>query len=487
MESKELRQNPFLSEIPELLDNADFFGRIRQFSAVGYYPLFYFGTSEREMLCGMGKSGLPLDVFRTAFPMGNSYPSLTLSIPAFHVFERELYEEHGITATGHPWLKPVRYPVGSTLRMEDYPFFSSESPSLHEVGVGPVHAGVIEPGHFRFICHGETVEHLEIQLGYQHRGVCHLLAKGDIRSKIHLAEAIAGDTAIGHGLAYCSAVEALCGAKVNASIQNLRLIALELERIAMHLADLSALSGDIAYLSGLNLFAALRTTIINSSLAICGSRFGKRWLKPGGVNYGLSKEQSRTLRQTLAEAEIQIDNCAKALFSDAGVLNRFDSTGTLSLKTVQELNMSGITAKAAGFHIDARKDFPLPGYAIFQPIVGSSGDVFARAYTRYQEIMQSLGMIDFMLSVTPAVEAQESANLAPVMANKLAISVVEGWRGRIVHIIKTDKDANTEFYKVYDPSLHNWFGLALAVRNEGISDFPLCNKSFDLSYCGSDL
>jgi Ni,Fe-hydrogenase III large subunit len=456
----------------------------------------------------MAKAEMPLEIQRTAFPEGNEYPCLSNDIPAFHIFERELYEEcsaacqccegdipqdrhpalrKGITPMGHPWLKPLRYTAGCEAQIQDYPFFNSESSALHEVGVGPVHAGVIEPGHFRFICHGETVEHLEIQLGYQHRGVCKLMADGDITTKMQLAENIAGDTAIGHGLAYCLAVEALCGAEVSSGIQTVRLIALELERIAMHLADLSALAGDIAYLSGQNFFAALRTTVINSSLAICGSRFGKRWLKPGGVNYGISAAQNKVLRNTLIIAEKQIDNCTKALFADAGVLNRFDSTGSLSLKTVQELNMSGLTAKACGYGIDARKDFPLMGYTDFQVLTLESGDVYARAQLRAMEIKQSLEMIYFMLSTLPDLKASESTILSVPNANSLAVSVVEGWRGRIVHVIKTDDAGNTELYKVYDPSLHNWFGLALAVRNEGISDFPLCNKSFDLSYCGSDL
>lgn len=487
METKDLNYNPYIFDLPDLLTMQDFFTQIKQLAARDYLPLCYFGTKAQELLCAMGKSQQQPVLLRTAFPPEMAYPALTTALPAFHIFERELYEEHGLKALGHPWLKPLRYPQGSKALMQDHPFFRSESSALHEVGVGPVHAGVIEPGHFRFICHGENVEHLEIQLGYQHRGICKLLADGDIRTKINLAETIAGDTAIGHGLAYSLATEALCGLKPGTNVQTVRLIALELERIAMHLADLSALAGDIAYLSGLNFFAALRTTIINSSLAICGSRFGKRWLKAGGINYGLSAAQNRVLRQTLAEAEKQIDLCLKAMFADAGVLNRFDSTGALSLSTVKELNMSGICAKAAGWDIDARKDYPILGNEGFQPLTLESGDVFARAWLRALEISQSLQMINFMLSTLPGVAPLESAMLPEPKPDKIVISIVEGWRGRIVHVLKTDKQANTEFYRIYDPSLHNWYGLALAVRNEGISDFPLCNKSFDLSYCGADL
>lgn len=487
MENSNHTNNPCLVTLPEMLPEALFFAELCNSVEDGYNPLAYFGTADRELICIMGKSLQPLRIFRTAFPEGKAYESLTVKHPAFHILERELFEEWEILPQGHPWLKPVRYPCGSKHNLPDYPFFNSESTALHEVAVGPVHAGVIEPGHFRFICQGETVEHLEIQLGYQHRNVCALLAEGDLRDKISLAEAITGDTAIGHSLAYCLGVEALCNADISSSVKAVRQIALELERIAMHLADLSALSGDIAYLSGLNFFAALRTTIINSSLALCGSRFGKRWLTPGGINYGISVEQNKTLRQTLLEAGKQIDNCARAMFADAGVLNRFDSTGTLGVNAVKDLNMSGITAKASGYAIDARKDYPWGGNAGFEPLTQDSGDVYARAYLRYREIMQSLEMIQFMLSTLPEVKPSESISLAEPQPDKLVVSIVEGWRGRIVHVIKTDSLGKTQLYKVIDPSLHNWFGLALAVREQGISDFPLCNKSFDLSYCGNDL
>ncbi len=487
MENRTQQQNPFVFSPPDLLTPQDLFARIKELKVAGYVPLCFFGSSQKELWCSMAVSRQQPVLLRASFPSGGTYPSLSAEIPSFHIFERELAEEFQLVPEGHPWLKPVRYPVGSQAKMEDYPFFQSASAILHEVGVGPVHAGVIEPGHFRFICNGETIEHLEIQLGYQHRGIQKLLTTGDLRSKIHLAECIAGDTAFGHGLAYCLAVEALCGIEVGSAMQTLRRIALELERIAMHLADLSALAGDIAYLSGQNFFAALRTTIINSFLAICGSRFGKRWLCPGGMNYGLDKEQNKTLRTTLATAEKQIDLCAKAMFKASGVLNRFDSTGIISLETALELNMTGITAKAAGLPIDARSDYPAAGEGIFQAQTLESGDVYARAYLRYKEIRQSLQMIDFWLSTLPEIKAEKVGKLPEPQPERIVMAIVEGWRGRIVHTLKTDAAGRTEFYRIIDPSLHNWFALALAVRKQGISDFPLCNKSFDLSYCGNDL
>lgn len=487
MDNTAYPHNPYLIDIPTLIDNAGFFTRIRQLSAQGFAPLYYFGTAKGLLHCGMAKNAQEIEFLSTRFPAKGAYPALSADIPAFHIFERELFEEWSILPEAHPWLKPLRFPPDSKVKMSEYPFFNSQSSVLHEVGVGPVHAGVIEPGHFRFICHGESIEHLEIQLGYQHRGIAKLLQSGDLRSKMALAEMVAGDTAIGHGLAYCLAVEALCGVKPKMAVQSVRCIALELERIAMHLADLSALSGDIAYLSGLNFFTALRTTIINSSLAICGSRFGKRWLRPGGVNYGISAEQNKSLRNTLDTFETQFNKCSKALFNDSGVLNRFDSTGSISQQTAQELNLSGITAKACSHGIDARKDFPLRDWIGFEPVCEQSGDVYARAMVRAREIKQSVEMIRYLLSTLPDTGITDSVALPKPQQGKMAISIVEAWRGRIVHVAISAEDGSTESYKIYDPSMHNWFALALAVRGEGISDFPLCNKSFDLSYCGADL
>lgn len=480
-------RNPYCYNLPILQSFTMFREQILRLSSESLLPLLLCRTAQKELLCLMVKSGEAPVILRSEYPEENVYPSFSLDFPAFHVLERELWEETGITPLGHPWLKPLRYPKDTVHALEDYPFLQSESLSLHEVGVGPVHAGVIEPGHFRFICQGETVRHLEIQLGYQHRNVPSLFQSGDIRSKISLAESLAGDTAIGHGLAYSLAVEAACGIRVEGSLAVLRMIALELERIAMHLADLSALCGDVAYISGQNFFAAQRTIIINSSLALCGSRFGKRWLKPGGVNYGINQEQIKVLRDTLQTSLRQIERISAAVFSDSGVQNRFDSTGALSLKEVTELNMSGITAKAAGWAVDARKDYPLPSQAEYQVLTCETGDVQARAWLRYLEIKQSMTLIEQLLENLGDLRASDSLLLPPVQPEVIAFSIVEGWRGRIVHLLRTDPEGKTSSYRIYDPSLHNWFGLALAVRNEGISDFPLCNKSFDLSYCGHDL
>ncbi len=442
-----------------------------------------FGENNRQIICILSFNS-ETEVLLCAFPDCGRYDALTPDFPAFHIFERELYEEYGLLPVGHPWLKALRFPGEVAGQMYRYPFLESHSRSLHEVGVGPVHAGVIEPGHFRFICRGEKIEHLEIQLGYQHRGVIRMMMEGDIRSKICLAESIAGDSAIAHGLAYCLVVEALTDCHPNQTIT--RLIALEMERIAMHLSVLSALAGDVAYIMGQNLFAALRTMIINSTLSICGSRFGKRWLCPGGVNYSLDQKQIEVFTDTLSQCQVRIRNTTAGMLSTASVLSRFDNTGVITPTDVQRLGFTGIVAKSSGHMIDARKDFPIDEKFLFEPIIHNSGDVFARAWLRAAEIEQSINMI---LGWLPQVDMDSSLNMAiqEVQPNRLALSIVESHRGRLLHVCHTNHLGKVESYRVIDPSLHNWFALALAVRGEGISDFPLCNKSFDLSYCGSDL
>lgn len=474
--------NPFLIQAPEPLDLGVFLQRNRHLLMSGYVPLHFFGSAEGYIYAVLGKYG-SIEVFSCRFPAAGSYPALTPEFPAFSMFERLLYEEYEVLPEGHPWLKAVRNTLPGQAAHQDYPFLSSNSSALHEVGVGPVHAGVIEPGHFRFICKGETVQHLEIQLGYQHRGVEALMLQGDILSKTALAECIAGDTAIGHSLAYCLCLEGLSASA--AAALPIRNIALEMERVAMHLADLSALAADIAYIMGQNLFAALRTTVINSSLAICGSRFGKRWLCPGGVNYGIDEAQASILLATLKTAKAQIINSAEAMFADVSVLSRLDDTGILKSEAALAFSCTGITAKASALVVDARMDFPLQD-TNFLPLCESSGDVYARAYLRYREILQSLQIIfDELAHLDFAAPLYRE--LQAFRADSIVLSIVEGWRGRIVHIAKTDASAKVIWYKVLDPSLINWQGLALAMRGVGISDFPICNKSFDLSYCGSDL
>lgn len=421
----------------------------------------------------------------------SSYESITMEVPSFWNFENEFHEETGIIPEGHPWLKGVRYPYNrdkSKTGMEDFPFFTMAGDEIHEVAVGPIHAGVIEPGHFRFMCQGETVHHLEIQLGYQHRGIESLFINNRVKYPVHLAESIAGDSVIAHSSTYAQVVESICGIEISRRAQAIRGIALEMERIAIHIGDLAAISNDVAYLLGNSVFGANRTLIVNTLLAICGSRYGRGLIRPGGVVFDISPEISEEMAETLKKVKwIIIDMCEK-MFESATVLSRLEHTGTVELNTARDIGMVGIAARASGLPRDVRSDFPCGIYRYFpvHKITMDSGDVFTRTYLRYVEIKQS---IDYILELLENLQNTKSlmTPLHKPARNSFTVSMTEGWRGEIVHTSITDASGNIARYKIKDPSFNNWFGLAQAVRGNGVSDFPLCNKSFNLSYAGHDL
>jgi Ni,Fe-hydrogenase III large subunit len=419
-------------------------------------------------------------------PSGASYPALTTDCPAAHYFERELHEQHGILPEGHPWLKPVRFPHGARA-IEDGALFHVAGAEVHEVAVGPVHAGIIEPGHFRFNCHGERVLHLEISLGYQHRGIEAALRGSPHKRSIHLAETVAGDTTAGHATAYSQLVEALSGAECPPRANALRVVALELERIANHIGDLGALGGDVGFLPTAAYCGRLRGDLLNLTALVCGSRLGRGWIRPGGIALDPETAVLGDVKRRLAEAERDMRNAVGLLWKSSSARARFEQTGILQREAAADLGMVGPAARASGIDRDSRRDFPGPTYRDYQPFValGENGDVFARAMQRWEEIDNSLILLERIFDALPGGETiTPVGRLAP---NMIALSLVEGWRGEIVHLGVTDWAGRLSHYKIVDPSFRNWFGLAMAMRNQAISDFPLCNKSFNLSYCGHDL
>ncbi len=421
--------------------------------------------------------------------------SLTSVLPQLHAFEREIYENYGIKFNSHPWLKPIRYPFNrfeQSSKMEDYPFYNIESDELHEVGVGPVHAGVIEPGHFRFICNGEKVLHLEIQLGYQHRGIEYLMSKKESAlQRCIIAENIAGDTAVGHGLAHAQLIEALSAIETNEKLAIERCIALEMERIAMHIGDTAALSGDVAYQLGQVVCEALRTTVINTTQEWCGNRFGKSLIRPGGTNFPFSNHISELTLALLENTGKRFNAITERIFTLPSLLSRFEDIGIVTGEQALKLGLTGVAARSSGLPRDVRASHPFQYYTYLpiNPITQKTGDVLARARQRHNEVEQSTFLIRNL------IERWEEINMSvprpsyhyQLKPSSFAISLTEGWRGEICHVCITDEKSRIKHYKVKDPSFHNWMALAIAVRNQEISDFPLCNKSFNLSYCGHDL
>jgi Ni,Fe-hydrogenase III large subunit len=346
---------------------------------------------------------------------------------------------------------------------------------------------VIEPGHFRFQCHGEVVFHLEISLGYQHRGVERRLVGGPDKRTLHYMETLAGDTTVGHATAYCQLVEALAGARVPARALSLRAIALELERIANHTGDLGALANDVGFLPTASYCGRLRGDFLNLTAAVCGNRFGRGLVRPGGVGFDVDGGRAEEMGARLDAAVSDVESAVGLLWSSASVLARFENTGQVDRGTAAALGLVGFAARASGLDRDVRRDHPSGLYRFAKVPVSrlESGDVFARAYVRWLEIRRSATFVREQLAALPrgATLAAPGA-LAP---ERVGVSLVEGWRGEICHVAITDPAGKLASYKVVDPSFHNWTGLAMALRDQQISDFPLCNKSFDLSYCGHDL
>jgi len=419
----------------------------------------------------------------------NSFSAKHLS---FEKFEREIHENFGVGYSDHPWLKPVRYSENRADILKiipNYPFFSIESEELHEVGVGPVHAGIIEPGHFRFVCNGEQILHLEIQLGYQHRGIEQLfIDKTKLIQRTTLAESIAGDSVVGHTSAFAYLMESLGSEISGKEVSYSRTIAQEIERIAIHTGDLGAICTDVAYQLGSSVFGRLRTPIVNFFQEWCGNRLAKGLIRVGYNPYPFNIELKDRLNSVLNAFEPDFIEMNLELSKLPSSLSRFERTGMLKYEQLLSIGTVGMSARMNALTRDIRTSHPYGLYPELdhEPIIKHHGDVYSRVQIRKEEVLQSISYLRKLLNEIPD-KSISVYQKGPLRADSFSISLTEGWRGEICHAAITDEKGELIIYKVKDPSFHNWLALALSVRNNEISDFPVCNKSFDLSYCGHDL
>jgi Ni,Fe-hydrogenase III large subunit len=431
--------------------------------------------------------------------VGERYPAIASECAQASVFEREMAEQCAVVPEGHPWLKPLRrHPPdhrpdawvssSSAFRRDAYPFDGFDGDEVHEVAVGPVHAGIIEPGHFRFHAHGEEVLALEIMLGYQHRGVEPLLETRERLQAALVAESIAGDTVIAHASAFCGAIEALARSHKSARAQSIRGIALELERLANHIGDLGALAGDVAYQPAAAFFGRLRGECLNMLMTLSGNRYGRGLIRPGGVAFDVPAGMARELIGRIERLEQELRPVAELFFGTASVQSRLEGIGTVPRDACVTHGFVGPVARACNVHRDVRHDHP---YGVFRyaqiPVATAwAGDVSARALIRWVEIQRSLEFAREQLGALPSGDLRAPCG-EPAANAQLVVAMEEGWRGEVAHTVLTDDRGRIRRHKVTDPSFRNWTALALAMPGNQISDFPLCNKSFNLSYAGHDL
>ncbi|MHB8994863.1 MAG: hydrogenase large subunit [Armatimonadota bacterium] len=434
-------------------------------------------------------------------PGALEYPSLSRAIPAAHRAERALQDFFGVRALGprhsnslilhdNVWpldVTPLAPDLGGS--REPYTFREVAGEGVHEIPVGPIHAGIIEPGHFRFSCLGEVITNLEIRLGYQHRGIEKRLAELPWQQTRYLAESASSDTAAGNALAHAVAIEQLLGLDCPPRAQALRTLALEIERVANHAGDLGALSGDIGYSPGAALFPPLRGSALALAQLLSGNRRQRWYIRPGGVARDLTSARRQTFAEVLTDLQRRLRDYVPLILENPSVLDRMEGTGRVAPSMARDFGLVGPAARASGSTYDARTAFAHALYPTHAPTPATrqSGDVLARAQLKADELKSSLRILWHVLDNLPEGEINIPCEAQSLPPDSVAAGIVEAWRGELIHWITTDESGQISRYAIKDASLNNWTGLAIAVRGNLVADFPLCNKSFNLSYSGNDL
>lgn len=442
---------------------------------------------------------VPLD------PADPRVPSLAARCFPAGRFEREMRDQYGIEPVGHPMPRPLlrhpAWPPGWHPMRADagppphfdpapapFPFLTVEGPGVYEIPVGPVHAGLIEPGHFRFSVVGETILKLKARLWYVHKGVEKLFEHRTPQAAVPLAERISGDTAVGHTLAYCRAVEDAAGIEVPAEAEAARALLLELERLHNHVTDLGALCNDVGH-GILNAHAGrIREQLLRINARTTGHRLLRGGVVPGGAR--LLTRPDPALLRAIADEVAELVGLA---LSHTVVRDRFTGTAPLTLRQAQDLGALGYVARASGLDTDARRRHPArPDLPLPPTVLHTGGDVLARFLVRAEEFQTSADYIG-ELSGLLGDEDLAPANTDPAAARdadtgaRTGVGIAEGWRGTIVHRVEIGPDGSLDRVKIADPSFFNWPALPVALTGAIVPDFPLVNKSFNLSYAGNDL
>jgi Ni,Fe-hydrogenase III large subunit/Ni,Fe-hydrogenase III component G len=432
------------------------------------------------------------------------FPSLATRSYLASRFEREIHDLFGLLPIDHPDLRrlplhqfwPAEYhPLLKDAVPPDefaddgtaYPFRRVEGEGIHEITVGPVHAGIIEPGHFRFSVEGETIINLESRLYFVHKGIEKLFETMTPAAGVELAERISGDSSVAHAMAFCQAIESVASVTIPSRAAYLRVVLLELERLYNHIADVGAICTDTGFAFANAHAMRLREEVLRLNARLVGHRLLRGALVPGGMRCDLSPSQVRDVRTTLARVIADFDEVVDIAINNSSVLDRLHGTGHLTEKTARDMQVAGLAARASGIDADARRDHPFAAYGHLQinvPVF-SSGDVWARMMVRVEEAHEAFNLITRALDALPEGKILEAIEALPAGASDFGL--VEGWRGPIFHWVVAGEDNSLSRVKVKDPSFANWPALNYAILKNIVPDFPLVNKSFNLSYAGNDL
>jgi Ni,Fe-hydrogenase III large subunit/Ni,Fe-hydrogenase III component G len=444
-------------------------------------------------------------IVKTEAPAGDpAFPTITKKyLPAYR-FERQVHSLMGVTPTGHPdlrpWIKfedwpedawPLRksFDASKTLpRLPGtYPWLRAEGEGVFEIPVGPVHAGIIEPGHFRFQALGEDILNLEERLGYVHKGIEKRFESFAWTDGHRLAGRVSGDTTVAHSLAYCMALESMAGCIPPSRAQWLRALFLERERIANHLGDIGMIANDAAFALLLYQMTRLKEIMVRTNAELFGHRLLMDRVVPGGVSMDISPAGKEKILGELKYLEKEFERLVRIYDENSSLDDRVRDTGVLAPEKAREICAVGIVARASGLNLDCRVQNPFGPYERMEievPVL-ISGDVHARAWVRVEEVRESIRIIRTILDTLPGGEI-----IRPVKSpapDTAGFAAVEGWRGEIIYWLQAGPQGGINRAMVRDPSSVNWIGLEQCVPGNIVPDFPLCNKSFNQSYSGHDL
>lgn len=458
---------------------------------------------------GMPKEDRFLIPYLSIDPAHPSFPSLASTDHEFAMYEREVLTFFGLMPEGHPEAERIN------LHAENFPkdihplrkefkwdaaiveptekewavFKKYEGEGVYEIPVGPVHAGIIEPGHFRFSVLGEEILRLDPRLGYVHKGTEKLFETLSAEKRVDLSERISGDSSVHHALAYVQAIEALASAEVPRRSKYLRMLLAELERLANHFNDLAFIMLDTGLSFGGSQGTRLRERVMQWNERLTGHRFSRGMLAPGGLKKDIAAADLLALKDDLISLENDFLEVMEAVSESLSLLNRLQNTGRLERSIGEDHGIVGIGARAIGIERDARADYPYAAYESvhFSIPTETTGDVHARYRVREREAHQSFKILHQVIDQTSELTGPVAVPIGTLASNAHAVGIVEGWRGNIVYFVVTDATGALSRVKVRDPSFLNWQVFPYLVTSDMVPDFPLINKSLNLSYTGNDL